>query len=721
MLRASKKNYVNEGRAAGHLRRKKELLLCGGAVGHLQHLAENLELTFGEIKDVITSAAEGKLEKVSEKLDGMNLVFTYDVNSEQLKTARNGSDIKTGGMDASALAKKFFGRGNVELAFNSAFKVLNDSLSALPPPARKKIFGPRGNRWYSIEIIYAPDPNTINYDTNNIVFHGWPIFKVDSDGTISQDDDDSGITLLTSKIEQMQRALSMKDWRIRGPSLLNLKQLSDGTIARSAIEKIEAAQAAAGVDDNATIYDYLRSLLRDEISNYKMSPELKAACIERAIEAPGAPGIPQLKKMSKTPSDAAAAVEFVKASEVMVKNMMLPIESAINEFAIGVLNGVSSTLIAKSDEEVSRIKAQVNKAISAIKASGNVAAMEILQKEMNRLGSVDNINAAMEGIVFFYKGNAYKFTGAFAPVHQILSLFKYGRKGIPKMDLGESRFIVEGGHAFDSVRPISIEDFKAIWPTLVQDLQDMGCKNVAPVGSTGKKPIMGDIDVAVEFDGTREELFSYVSDMFGAESVDKVGSNIISISYPLSGTSSGVNVQVDVMIGNVSYLTWSRFGTSPTKGHKDYSGVKGVVRNILLNVINRFASTLEFRDATQDDLDRTRYVVDFDKGLYKVVQTKRGKDPKKPLKDWKTLSREFVTDDPNTITTVMFGKGFKSSDIAKFEDLVEVLRRSKLRAMADKILSAFVVEVREQAAQRPEMFGDNVNAMLNYVKSVVGL
>jgi hypothetical protein len=48
---------------------------------------------------------------------------------------------------------------------------------------------------------------------------------------------------------------------------------------------------------------------------------------------------------------------------------------------------------------------------------------------MGKLKSVENITSPMEGVVFIYKGNAYKFTGSFAAANQILGLFKYGRKG----------------------------------------------------------------------------------------------------------------------------------------------------------------------------------------------------------------------------------------------------------------------------------------------------
>ena len=48
--------------------------------------------------------------------------------------------------------------------------------------------------------------------------------------------------------------------------------------------------------------------------------------------------------------------------------------------------------------------------------------MKIFQK----LGGFDAI-VPVEGVVFVYKGNTYKLTGAFAPVNQILGVLKYAR------------------------------------------------------------------------------------------------------------------------------------------------------------------------------------------------------------------------------------------------------------------------------------------------------
>jgi hypothetical protein len=401
----------------------------GGAAGHLQHLYENLGLTFGDIKEVMASAAEGRLEGVSEKLDGMNLVFTW-VDGD-LKVARSPNDIRKGGMDAAALAKKFFGRGNVEVAFNDAFEVLRQALGALPDKQQRSIFK-GGHRWYSMEVIYAPDPNVIAYDSNSIVFHAWPIYQtVGCD--FMQVDDGRGLELLLKQLERMQQAVTVKGWRVRGPASLKLNKLPFPLLKR-VFRQLDVIMAEAGVSNEDNVYRYLHNLLAPKVAALNLPQALYKMTLDRCVSG-NTPPLTTIKRY--TPKEVYEVIQnFVHKSDEVLKPMFLaPIEGTIHFFAIEVLRGLPSTLIAKSDEEVARLQSYLARAIKTIQASKHEAAMALLQKEMSRLGSVDNFAAAMEGIVFFYKGEAYKFTGAFAPAHQIMALFKYGRKGIPKMDL----------------------------------------------------------------------------------------------------------------------------------------------------------------------------------------------------------------------------------------------------------------------------------------------
>ena len=110
-----------------------------------------------------------------------------------------------------------------------------------------------------------------------------------------------------------------------------------------------------------------------------------------------------------------------------MQHAISPIENAIHVFAIDLLRGLQSVLVDDNDAEVARLRNQVATAVSALENSGQAKAMDTLRAQMNKLGSIENIGAAMEGVVFIYKKTAYKFTGSFAPMNQILGMFKYGR------------------------------------------------------------------------------------------------------------------------------------------------------------------------------------------------------------------------------------------------------------------------------------------------------
>lgn len=421
----------------------------GGAVGHLYHLYDNPDLTFGEIKDIIKSAAAGKLTQVSEKLDGLNLVFTWDESGSGLRVARNAGDIKSGGMDASALAAKFADRGNLSDAFNSAFKVLNQALGSLPPQARAKVFGPDGRIWYSMELIYSANPNVIQYDSNNIVFHGWPVFKALPDGTVEKGPG-GGVGYLSKYIEQMQKNVKEKDWQVRGPALVALKKMSNKAVPQKALAAINRAMANARVADGDTIQDYLFNYVLADAKAAKMPPKALQDIAARVAGIPGAPNLTQIKsKIDKT--QVPAVQEYVKVGPKTIKSAIAPIEAAIHDFAVEALRGLTSTLISNSPGEVDRLRAQVQQAISAIESSGNEQAMAILKTQMSKLGQIENLATPMEGVVFIHNGNAYKFTGAFAPVNQILGLFKYGRgkiklasEALELMFYGIQGMLVEG-------------------------------------------------------------------------------------------------------------------------------------------------------------------------------------------------------------------------------------------------------------------------------------
>ena len=79
----------------------------GALGGHMAHLHESLELTFEELATILDSVANADVA-ATEKVDGQNLFLTVD-EAGSIRTARNGGDLKTGGMTPEEFASKWAG------------------------------------------------------------------------------------------------------------------------------------------------------------------------------------------------------------------------------------------------------------------------------------------------------------------------------------------------------------------------------------------------------------------------------------------------------------------------------------------------------------------------------------------------------------------------------------------------------------------------------------
>jgi hypothetical protein len=394
-----------------------------GAAGHLMHLYDDPSLTFGEIKEILKNASTGELEQVTEKLDGRNIVFSWDVSANSLKLARASGDIKRGGMSPQELAQKFQGRGDLEAAFVSASKILNSTISSLSPKILTTIFGQSANKWYSAEIIYAPSPNVVKYDSNSIVFHGYPIFQIDKNGEIEKIDDSSGFEILSSNINAMQKIVSKTDWTVHGPTITAMQRLSNDSILNQTISEINNIMKFAGVSDSDKIQDYIDNSVKLELISMGFKGSLLDNVLSRILRKSGAPDLRKLKKMA--PHSTELLDNAIKNEEKIIRKILSPLDRAIGNFAIKILESLKSSFISDNEKEVERLRSATDSAIAAIKGSNDPVALEFLNRQLERLGSTKNIKSAVEGIVFIYKGKAYKFTGAFAAANQILGFYRY--------------------------------------------------------------------------------------------------------------------------------------------------------------------------------------------------------------------------------------------------------------------------------------------------------
>ncbi len=428
-----------------------DLLLEGGAAGHMNHLYDNGDLTFAKLIEIFNAAAEGKLEG-TEKTDGQNLMISYSVKDGRAKGVRNKSEIKAGGLNPEQLAAKFADRANPALkeTFADALRAFEKAVHGLSHEEQIELFGPETNIFYNAEVMDPRTPNVINYDTKTLVIHRAGHFEFDRKTGEKTNRDLSQIASKLEKvISDMQDKIKHDNYGVQINAIKKLKGLSDKRPLNTAVSKINNLLSSVNshlrnqnlnLNTSSTIDDYMVArvyiiissiLLRGKI---KLNPVAKMNITKKVLGVKGISKNDIKKKISPEELEFAETHLLNDSSrKEILKTAIIPLESIVSDFAVEMLKGLQSTFVVDNTKEVQRLKGELQKAINAIESSGNEEAMTILRQQMTKLKSAENVDAAAEGFVFDYDGVTYKFTGNFAPMNQILGLFKYGRGNVPPL------------------------------------------------------------------------------------------------------------------------------------------------------------------------------------------------------------------------------------------------------------------------------------------------
>jgi len=238
---------------------------------------------------------------------------------------------------------------------------------------------------------------------------------------------------LDKVIDRFEEKLQDEDFKVRRTAVLKLNKLDSDYDLNIALNKMEKA----GFSGDMTIGEYLEVNILEYL-NQKLAylaDNLKQAVVDRILRKPGALGIPQITKgMPKTEKQKISA--FIKYGPALLKKYTYPLEDAIHDFSVELLRGLQSAYILDNEAQVEELKKEVAEAIKTLRdysGPGAEEAHEILFQQLKKLKHHDNINTAVEGFVFQIGDQVYKFTGNFAPVNQLLGLFRYGRGKVPAL------------------------------------------------------------------------------------------------------------------------------------------------------------------------------------------------------------------------------------------------------------------------------------------------
>ena len=396
----------------------------GGVAGHMAHLSEDLDLTFNEIVSILSKVAAADIKNTTEKVDGQNLFLT--VANGEIRTARNNGDVQKGGMTTDEYISKWKGHP-AENAFTNGFKAISAALKKLSPETLEDIFS-NGQRYVNMEIMYPANPNIISYSAPNIVLHGLQYFG-DDESSEQRSLAKEKFYSLVKAVDGGKQNVGEEDWNIHGPKIIALKKLADGSALEEVASKIQGFASPVGM--NATLGDYVGLVVKKYTEQVGLPENILEPLLMLMLDPDGAKerGIKVTGLKKGLPKELQSVVSNLGSktkSRKYIASVLRPLEIAISDFAIEVLRGVKSFFVDEHDEEVERMRSELQQSIvylKSLQSSGDEKMGELVDKQLAKLGKIENLASSLEGVVFEYPPGSdriYKLTGAFAMANQII-------------------------------------------------------------------------------------------------------------------------------------------------------------------------------------------------------------------------------------------------------------------------------------------------------------
>jgi len=164
--------------------------------------------------------------------------------------------------------------------------------------------------------------------------------------------------------------------------------------------------------------------------NYQITDSVLTALIYRWAMDDKSTSITAVKKQIDNPEFAQWVSEFDKSDfKRYQKQNLEPFESIFLRLGVLVLQNATNFLAANPSKAVQQIKTELSELIRELQTKNDANTITKLEHELRRIQKLGGFDAIVpvEGLVFTYRGNTYKLTGAFAPVNQILGVLKYSR------------------------------------------------------------------------------------------------------------------------------------------------------------------------------------------------------------------------------------------------------------------------------------------------------
>ncbi len=329
----SKNNFLKN-KFKSHFKLSR-FLFEGGASGHMDHPYEDLDLTFGEIREIIEDASSGMkdesgVSKVMEKVDGQNMWFTVDISkgainpeldiyfSQKIRTLAEPSNLSDfrhqwsghPAEDTYILGCEAIAETIAAMPFNVLQNVFGTNRSPQIMQNDKNVFAHKGT-YIECEILFPENPIQFEYDQPGIAFHSVAEVYIDDKGRVQDNEYGKRRNGTKPKYELFVNSFEQNEVNISNDSItrglnpeyfptkqyqfkltasdknrLNVNKLSDSD-KNELLRMLSNIQTKAGASDDMTLGQlkntYIKDVLKDQINIIKDELLEKFSNIEAGV------------------------------------------------------------------------------------------------------------------------------------------------------------------------------------------------------------------------------------------------------------------------------------------------------------------------------------------------------------------------------------------------------------------------------------------------------
>lgn len=396
------------------------LLLEGGAAGHIMHLYEDYDLTYEQLNSIIQKLSTNQIQ-CTEKTDGVNIYFGSKLG--KTKAVRSKSEFKLGGLDQQQFnSKEFEGGGNIKQVFTSAFNSFDRSLSNLTDIERQDIFGPNGEIYLNCEVI-SGKTNVIPYDKSLILIHRSGHKRFDeTTGMLTVIPEEENVRLAKTielLLPKLNENLSNSNFQVMQTPFKNLNQ----TVDMIQIDEMLKEIVKYGFTEGMTIKQFLHTRVLRKVNEFVKNNKVSEQVTNKILDLPTneiilADDNIDREYLKKTINNLISNKTLIK------KEAIKPIEDVIHKIGVILLSNQKSDFIQDEQRALEIIKNELESSINKIQTlyAQDEKKIQKASREIEKIGSIENINSTIEGIVFQINNKVYKLTGNFAPINQIVNL-----------------------------------------------------------------------------------------------------------------------------------------------------------------------------------------------------------------------------------------------------------------------------------------------------------